>query len=66
MQIRSGNVPIAQDSYLRAESLYRGGAATALDVLDAFTQWLDASEAAAEATLGYREAAARLLRWGTP
>ena len=66
VQIRSGNVPIAQDSYLRAESLYRGGAATALDVLDAFTQWLDASEAAAEATLGYREAAARLLRWGTP
>ena len=64
--VRTGNVPVAQDSYLRAESLYRGGAATALDVLDAFTQWIDASEAAAEAALGYRAAEARLLRWGTP
>ena len=64
--VRAGNVPVAQDSYLRAESLYRGGAATALDVLDAFTQWIDASEAAAEAALGYRAAEARLLRWGTP
>ncbi len=66
VRLREENVPAARDSYLRAESLYRGGAATALDVLDAFTQWLDASAAAADATLAYRLAAARLARWGTP
>lgn len=63
---RRRNVPIAQDSYLQAQSLYRGGAATALDVLDAYAAWIDASEAAAAAVLSYRVAEAQLLRWGTP
>jgi outer membrane protein TolC len=63
---RRRNVPIAQDSYLQAQSLYRGGVATALDVLDAYAAWIDASQAAADAVLSYRVAEAQLARWGTP
>jgi outer membrane protein TolC len=66
VEARRRNVPIAQDSYLQAQSLYRGGAATALDVLDAYAAWIEASEAAADAVLSYRLAAAQLVRWGTP
>jgi len=66
VEARRRNVPIAQDSYLQAQSLYRGGAATALDVLDAYAAWIEASEAAADAMLGYRVAEAQLIRWGTP
>lgn len=66
VQVRSANVPTARDSYLQAESLYRGGAGTALDVLDAYGSWVDAAIAAADATVRYRQAEARLRRWGTP
>jgi outer membrane protein len=66
VEARRRNVPIAQDSYLQSQSLYRGGAATALDVLDAYGAWIDASQAAADAVLSYRVAEAQLVRWGTP
>jgi OMF family outer membrane factor len=56
----------ALDSYLSSESLYRGGAATALEVLDAYGIWITASEAVAGAVLSYRVAEAQLERWGTP
>jgi outer membrane protein TolC len=66
VEARRRNVPIAQDSYLQAQSLYRGGAATSLEVLDAYAAWIDASQAAADAVLSYRLAQAQLIRWGTP
>lgn len=56
----------ALDSYLSSESLYRGGAATALEVLDAYGTWIAASEAVAGAVLSYRVAEAQLVRWGEP
>jgi outer membrane protein TolC len=63
--LRREAVPVARDSYLQAESEYRGGAGSALEVLDAFTSWLDARLAAEETLFGYRAAEARLIRWGT-
>jgi outer membrane protein len=66
VEARRRNVPIAQDSYLQAQSLYRGGAATALGVLDAYSAWFEASQAAADAVLNYRIAEAQFIRWGTP
>ena len=59
-------VPLAEEAYLQAESSYRGGGASALDVLDAFDQWIQAGRSAAQAAVDYREAEARALRWGTP
>lgn len=55
----------ARDAYLQAESLYRGGAGSALEVLDAFRALVAAGQARAEALLDYRLAEARRLRWGT-
>ena len=49
-----------------AESLYRGGGATVLEVLDSYTTWVDARQTAAAALLNYRTAEAELIRWGTP
>jgi outer membrane protein TolC len=63
---RDRTAATAQDSYLTAQSLYRGGGATALEVLEAYTTWIEASAAAAAATLDYRIADAQLIRWGTP
>lgn len=63
---RARTVPTARDSYLQAQSLYRGGGATALEVLDAHTAWIDASTAYAGAVLAYRLAEARVERWSTP
>lgn len=60
------NVPIARDAYLQTESMYNGGAATALEVLDAYTSWIDANQSYADAVLRYRQAEADYLRWGTP
>jgi outer membrane protein len=54
----------AQDAYLQAESLYRGGQGTALDVLDAYDAWIQADQAQADATYNYRVAQADLVRWG--
>jgi outer membrane protein len=59
-------VPLAEEAYLQAESSYRGGGASALDVLDAFDQWIQAGRSAARAVVAYREAEARALRWGAP
>jgi len=59
-------VPSAEEAYLRAESSYRGGGASTLDVLDAFDQWIQAGLSAAQATAAYRAAEARALRWGMP
>ncbi|MEO6952666.1 MAG: TolC family protein [Polyangia bacterium] len=63
---RARTIPAARDSYLEAESLYRGGAGTALEVLDSYTQWIAAQNAYQVALLSYRIAAATALRWGTP
>jgi outer membrane protein len=56
----------AQDAYLQAESLYRGGQGTALDVLDAYDAWIQADQAQADATYNYRASQADLIRWGQP
>jgi outer membrane protein TolC len=66
IEILSRAVPEAQDSYLQAESRYRGGAATALDVLDAHAAALDAAVRRSDGIARYRVAEAALLRWGTP
>ncbi len=62
----SRSIPVARDSYLEAESRYRGGAATSLEVLDAYAASVDASIRLAQAALKYRLAQALELRWGTP
>jgi outer membrane protein len=54
----------AQDAYLQAESLYRGGQGTALTVLDAHDAWIQADQAQTDATYNYRVAQADLIRWG--
>lgn len=66
VRLRRRIVPTAEDAYLQAESLYRGGEDTALEVLDAFVEWLQASLDVAQSTFDYRSAEARELRWGTP
>jgi outer membrane protein TolC len=66
VEIRQRTAATALDSYLSAESLYRGGAATALEVLEAYATWIAANEAAAEAAFNHRVAEATLVRWGTP
>lgn len=63
---RAATVPVARDSYLQAQSLYRGGGATALEVLDAYSSWIDASNAYSGAVLTYRLAEAQVQRWSTP
>jgi outer membrane protein TolC len=62
----SRNVPIARDAYLQAQSIYNGGSATALEVLEAYTSWINANEAYADAVFQYRQAEANSRRWGTP
>ena len=64
--LRQRNVPIARDAYLQAESLYRGGTGSALEVIDAYAAWIDAQIAEADAILAYGQANAQLIRWGTP
>jgi outer membrane protein TolC len=60
------NVPLARDAYLQTESIYNGGAATALEVLDAYAAWITVNDSYADAVLRYRQAEASYLRWGTP
>jgi outer membrane protein len=62
----SRNISIARDAYLQTESIYTGGSATALEVLDAYTSWISAQQSYADALLRYRTAEANYLRWGTP
>ena len=64
--ILSRTVPEARDSALNAESLYRGGAATSLDVVDAYRTWISADQSYVQAVQRYRDAEASFKRWGTP
>jgi outer membrane protein len=66
IQILSHAAPDARDSYLEAESRYRGGAASALEVLDAYTASVDAAVQLHAAIARYRVAEAVVLRWSEP
>ncbi len=66
VQLREAAVPLARDAYVLAESLYRGGSGTALEVLDGFSALVAASQSYTDAVLSYRLAEATALRWGTP
>jgi outer membrane protein TolC len=59
---RSHQVPVARDSYLVAESLYRGGQGTTLNVLDSFSSLVGAQSNKAKAIYQLRLAQAELLR----
>jgi outer membrane protein TolC len=59
-------VPTARDAYLDAESRYRGGAGTSLEVLDAYSAAVDAMVRLSDAVLRYRIARAVAVRWGQP
>lgn len=63
-QMFSGAEPVARDAFLEAESRYRGGAGSSLEVLDAFSKSVQTAVRAAAAELAYREAEALALRWG--
>jgi outer membrane protein len=66
IEVLSRAVPGARDSYLEAESRYRGGAATSLEVLDAYAAWIDTQVRLADAVMRCRIAEALEMRWGTP
>jgi outer membrane protein TolC len=66
VELRKKALPLARDAYLSAESGYRGGSGTALDVLDSFATLISASQAYADAIYFYRVAQATAIRWGTP
>lgn len=66
VQARARTILLAHDSYLLAESLYRGGSGSTLEALDAYPLWIGANQSYADAVLRYRQAAAQYLRWGTP
>lgn len=66
VEARARSVASARDSFLQAESLHRGGAGSALEVLDAYDAWISGSQAHAEAVLRFHLAQAALVRWGTP
>lgn len=66
IEVLSRAVPDARDAYLQAESRYRGGLASALDVLEAHRAELDAAVLRTETIARYRVAEAVLRRWGTP
>jgi outer membrane protein TolC len=58
--------PVARDAYLEAESRYRGGAATSLEVIDAYAASIDATVRLSETISRYRISRALAERWGTP
>jgi outer membrane protein TolC len=58
--------PSARDALLDAESRYRGGAASALEVIDAYAASIDASVKLAQAVSRLRIAQAVERRWETP
>lgn len=66
IEILSRAAPDARDSYLEAESRYRGGAASALEVLDAYAASVEAGVRLAESVSRYRIARAVAQRWGAP
>jgi outer membrane protein TolC len=59
-------VPEARDSYLEAESRYRGGAGTSLEVLDAYAAATEAAVKLNDVTARYRIAQAVAARWSAP
>jgi len=63
-QARDRAATVARDSYLQAESIYRGGQGSALDVLDAYDAWIQAAQDRLDVIYGYRQAEADLYRWG--
>jgi outer membrane protein len=65
-QARDRAADVARDAYLEAESLYRGGESSALEVLDAYDAWIQAFQDQIDTTFAYRVAEAELQRWGTP
>ena len=65
IKILSKAVPDARDAYLETESRYRGGAATALDVLEAYSDSVDAALRLADAVRRYRITRALEIRWGS-
>jgi outer membrane protein TolC len=58
--------PSARDALLDAESRYRGGSASALEVIDAYAASIDASVKLAQAVSRLRIAQAVERRWETP
>lgn len=66
IRLLSQAAPSARDSYLEAESRYRGGAATAFEVLDAYTASVDAAVRLSDAISRYRIAEAVAARWSEP
>jgi outer membrane protein TolC len=66
IDLLSRAAPAARDASLEAESRYRGGAATSLEVLDAYASAIDSAVRLADAMSRYRIARALLSRWGTP
>jgi outer membrane protein TolC len=63
--ILSGAVPDARDSSLATESRYLGGAASALDVLEAHAASVDAAVRLEDVTMRCRIAQALEIRWGS-
>lgn len=59
----SDAIPQGRDAYLEAESRYRGGAGTFLEVLDALQAATDVAARTTAAELAYRQAEAAALRW---
>lgn len=59
-------IPTARDAYLQTQSMYAGGVATALEVLDAYSAWVGANQAYADAVARYQQAEANYIRWGSP
>ena len=64
LQILRDARPQARDAYLDATSRYLGGAASYLDVIDAFDATISVGVDEAQATLDYRIAEAEMIRWG--
>ena len=58
-------MPVAKDSSLASESRYRGGASSALDVLEAHAASVDAAVRLGDAMMRYRIAQALEIRWGS-
>jgi adhesin transport system outer membrane protein len=66
IEILSRAAPDSRDSYLQIESRYRGGAASALEVLDAYAAAVDAQVRLNEVVARYRIAQAVSRRWSEP
>ena len=66
IELLSRSAPAARDAFLEAESRFRGGAATSLEVLDAYASAVDATVRLSDAIARLRIGQALLTRWGTP